>query len=94
MIVLFENQTANGTSAEQRISRRDIFYRFTASGVFDTATVSLSVQDPFGNWVELASLTAAEAQDVRLRSGDIVKADLSSVGATTSITAALKPIGS
>ena len=93
MKVLFQGQTANGQSSEERISQRDTYYRLSASGTIGGGSVALEVKDPFDAWIPVATLSAVGGETVRLRSGDIVRATLAgSTGAN--INVALKPLGS
>ncbi len=93
---ILRNQTANTSTTGVVLRGAHENWLVTVGGTFDTATAKLQLKDHDGNWIDIpdASSTASEAYTMRLPAETIVRAVVSSVGASTSIDMGIHAIRS
>lgn len=86
---LFSARTSNGNSSS--VSHPGGPVLLIARGTFDGATVKIQVSDDGTNWVDLqyAAFTAAIATLMELPINTLIRANVASAGAGTSITVAI-----
>ena len=86
---LFSARTTNGNSSS--VSHPGGPALLVVRGTFDGATVKIQVSDDGTNWVDLqyASFTAATAVIMDLPINTLIRANVASAGAGTSITVAI-----
>lgn len=91
--VLFSAQTSNADGTSFKMNRSD-YYVARYTGTFDGGTVVLETQDPVSEeWIEIpdSSKTAAAVFAVFLEKNALVRASVSSGGASLSVTVTLNP---
>jgi regulation of enolase protein 1 (concanavalin A-like superfamily) len=86
---LFSARTTNGNSSA--VAHPGGPALLVVRGTFDGATVKIQVSDDGTNWVDLqyAAFTAAIATLIDLPIGTLIRANVASAGAGTSITVAI-----